>query len=348
MAQQHNKWGKTMRTLTVFGYLLILIAIAASTPAKAEPLHDAAMAGDVARIEHLLQEGADVNASDAMGTALHWAILLAHTDAVRLLLERGADPNAEAVSGTPLYAAARKGDIESVTLLLQYGAEPNGGFTAETADRSTPLHQAASNGYVEVVGLLLERGADPNLVTFDGTAPLHEAAKAGHLEIAQRLVERSADVNALTAMGEPPIHFAKKHQHEALATYLKDHGARPGEIAPISDLLASADLANGELKTKRCTTCHTLEEGKNRMAPSLWNIVGRPKASVGNYTYSPVFAALEGVWTFEALNEFLARPAEVIPGNRMAGEVSPMPDAQERADVIAYLTTLSDNPVPLP
>ena len=245
--------------------------------------------------------------------------------------------------------AALKGDIESVTLLLQYGAEPDGGFTAtaETANRSTPLHQAASNGYVEIVELLLERGADPNLVTFDGTAPLHEAAKAGHLEIARRLVERGADVNALTAMGEPPLHFAKKHQHEALATYLKDHGAGPGEIAPISDLLASADLANGELKTKHCTTCHTLEEGKNGIGPSLWNIVGRPKASVGNYTYSPIFAALEGVWTFGALNELLARPAEVIPGNRMGG-LPPMPDAQERADLIAYLRTLSSNPVPLP
>ncbi len=338
-----------MRTLRVFGYLLILIAIAASTRAKAEPLHDAAMAGDAVRIEQLLQEGADVNASDEMGTALHWAILLAHKDVVRLLLERGAEPNAEGTTGTPLYAAALKGDIESVTLLLQYGAEPNGGFTAtaETANRSTPLHQAASNGYVEIVGLLLERGADPNLVTLDGTAPLHDAAKAGHLEIAQRLVERGADVNALTAVGEPPIHFAKKHQHGALATYFKDHGARPGEIAPISDLLASADLANGEIKTKHCAGCHTLEEGKNKQAPSLWNIVGRPKASIGNYTYSPIFAALEGVWTFEALNEFLARPAEVIPGSWMGG-LPPIPDAQERADIIAYLRTLSDDPVPLP
>jgi cytochrome c len=78
----------------------------------------------------------------------------------------------------------------------------------------------------------------------------------------------------------------------------------------------------------------------------LWNIVGRPKASFGNYTYSTVFAELEGVWTFEALNEFLARPAEVIPGNRM--EFSATPDAQERADLIAYLRTLSHNPVPLP
>jgi cytochrome c len=294
--------------------IALALLLAAQTFAKADPLHDAAKAGDVARIEQLLQEGADVNASDALGTALHWATLRAHTDAVRLLLERGADPNAESSVGsvgTPLHAAASKGDVESVTMLLQ-------------------------------------RGADPNLVTSDGTAPLHHAAKGGHLEIAQMLIERGADVNALTAMGEPPIHFAKKHQHEALATYLEDHGAGPGEIAPISDLLASADLAKGELIAERCTYCHTLEEGKNRTGPSLRNIVGRPKASVGNFAYSPVFAALEGVWTFEALNEFLARPAEVIPGNEMARQFSPMPDAQERADVIAYLRTLSDNPVPLP
>jgi cytochrome c len=296
--------------------LIIALALpsAAQTPAKAEPLHDAAKVGDVARLEQLLQEGADVDAPDAMGTALHWATLRAHTDAVRLLLDEGANPN---------------------------GASSVGSM-------GTPLHWAALKGHVEIVGLLLERGADPNLVTPNGTAPLHHAAKGGHLEVAQRLVEHGADVNALTAIGEPPIHFAKKQQHEALATYLEDHGEGPGEIAPISDLLASADLANGELIAERCTHCHTLEEGKNRTGPSLWNIVGRPKGSVANFTYSPALAALEGVWTLEALNEYLARPAEVIPGNLMAGEVSPIAEAQERADVIAYLRTLSDSPVPLP
>lgn len=86
-----------MRTLIVFGYLLIFVIIAASMSAKAEPLHDAAMAGDIAQIEQLLREGADVNASDAMSTALHWAILFAHTDVVRLrvtlcpLIRRGGE-----------------------------------------------------------------------------------------------------------------------------------------------------------------------------------------------------------------------------------------------------------------
>ncbi len=82
------------------------------------------------------------------------------------------------------------------------------------------------------------------------------------------------------------------------------------------------------------------------MGPSLWNVVGRPKGSVSDFKYSQVFSTLDGVWTFDALNEFLARPAEIIPGTKMnfRGLVEP----QKRASLIAYLRTLSDAPVPLP
>ena len=73
----------------------------------------------------------------------------------------------------------------------------------------------------------------------------------------------------------------------------------------------------------------------------------RPKGSVSNFDYWPTFAALEGSWTFEDLNAYLAHPAQVIPGTEM-GDFRGISVIQERADLIAYLRTLSDDPVPLP
>ena len=243
-------------------------------------------------------------------------------------------------TGTSLESAALSGDAEIVKLLLDHCANPDGGAS------STPLYRASQKGHLEVIELLLAKEADPTIATTDGIAPLHEAARIGHLEIAQRLVDHGADVNALTDFGKPSIHFAVLHGHTDVAVYLREMGAAPGEIAPISELLVSADLAEGELEAEVCTRCHKLEKGKNYYSPSLWNAVGRPRGSVSDFAYSQAFSTLDGDWTFDALNEFLARPTEVIPGNKM--NVRGMVDPQKRANLIAFLRTLSDNPVPLP
>ncbi len=324
------------------GCLLASLVIATSTVSKADPIHEAAVDGDVEQVKQLLIGGADVNAPDPNGTPLQWALFANQTRVVRLLLEYGADSNIDGPTGTPLQMAVLSGNTEIVQLLLEHGGNPNRG------DRSTPLIAATQKGSLEIVELLLARGADPTFATFGGTTPLHEAAMRGELEIAHRLVDRGADVNALTAgLGKPPIHFAITNQHAALAAYLKKQGAAPGKIAPIRDLFASADLAQGESVTKKeCVRCHYLEKGKNYYGPSLWNVLGRPRGSVNDFAYSRTFKTLGGVWTFGALNEFIARPFEVIPGSKMG--FPGIADPQTRANVIAYLRSLSDNPAPFP
>ena len=326
----------TKRSYWICG-LLICVLVAVSTVTKADPIHEAAEDGDVEQVKKLLDDGADINAPDPDGTPLQWALFFNQTDVARLLLKRGADPNVKGWDGTLLESAALNGNTEIVQLLLEHGGNPNSG------DGSTPLNRAVQKGSLEIVDLLLVEGADPTLATSDGYTPLHEAAKSGELEIAQRLVDRGANVNALNAIGWPPIHFAVRQNHAAVAAYLKKQGAVPGETSPITDLLASADLAQGELeKKKQCDGCHVVE----KYGPPLWNVVGRPRASVKDYAYSAAFQTLEGEWTFDALNEFLARPAEVVPGTKM--ELRGIGDPQTRANVIAHLRSMSDNPIPLP
>jgi len=319
-------------------HLIICVLLAVFTSSKADPIHEAAESGDVDQIMKLLDGGADVNAPDLDGTPLQWALLANQIDVARLLLKHGANPNVKGWDGTLLESAALNGNTPIVKVLLEHGANPNSG------DRSTPLIRAVQKGSLEIVALLITQGADPSLATPDGTTPLHEAARGGKLEIAQRLVDRGADVNALDGLGRPPIHFAVAKNHLDLATYLKKHGAIPGKTVSITGLLASADAVQGKLIAEKqlCIDCHIVDKA----GPPLWGVVGRIKGSANDYSYSPSLGNLKGKWTFEALNEFLARPTEVVPGTRMI--FRGISDPKMRADVIVYLRSLSNDPVPLP
>ena len=116
---------------------------------------------------------------------------------------------------------------------------------------------------------------------------------------------------------------------------------------PIETLLASASVPRGEEATKKCLSCHTFEKGgPNRIGPNLWGVVGRPRGSEPGFNYSAAMKAKGGKWTFEDLNKFLTSPRMEIPGTAMT--FAGISRARERADVIDYLRTLSDNPAPLP
>ena len=121
-------------------------------------------------------------------------------------------------------------------------------------------------------------------------------------------------------------------------------------IEPVSPLLASADVGAGEKVFKKCAACHTGEEGgANKVGPNLWNIINRPVASHEGFKYSSAmteFAASGAVWDYEDLNHFLKKPKDFISGTAMG--FAGLSKVQDRADLIAYLRTLSASPAPLP
>ncbi|HEV7265831.1 MAG TPA: cytochrome c family protein [Falsiroseomonas sp.] len=120
-------------------------------------------------------------------------------------------------------------------------------------------------------------------------------------------------------------------------------------LEPIGPLLASADAAAGQqLAGRLCASCHSFNEGgRNGVGPNLWGVVGDPHARVEGFNYSASLRGLsEQPWDYEALNAFLLRPAAAVPGTRMA--FAGIANAQQRANVIAYLRSLDTEPEPLP
>ena len=121
----------------------------------------------------------------------------------------------------------------------------------------------------------------------------------------------------------------------------------PEASAQFNTLLASASAERGEQMAKPCEICHNLQEGQGpKIGPDLYGVVGRPVASVPGFNYSAPLKAKGGTWTFDALNAWLTNPRAVVPGTAMT--FAGLQSEKQRADVVAYLDTLSKNPVPLP
>jgi cytochrome c len=117
---------------------------------------------------------------------------------------------------------------------------------------------------------------------------------------------------------------------------------------PIGELLAHASAEKGQAIAKQCQACHTFEKGgPNRVGPNLYDIVGHERGTGRNgFNFSSAMKTKGGKWTYDELNKFLTNPRSYIPGTNMT--FAGLSRDSQRADVIAYLRSLSDNPQPLP
>jgi Cytochrome c2 len=121
---------------------------------------------------------------------------------------------------------------------------------------------------------------------------------------------------------------------------------KPGfEIAVKEDTHGGAAK---EAAAKKCAACHTFEKGgPNRVGPNLYNVLNEPKGEGrAGFNFSAAMKAKGGTWTYDDLNAFLTNPKAFIPGTAMG--FAGITKDSERADVIAYLRSLSENPAPLP
>lgn len=150
------------------------------------------------------------------------------------------------------------------------------------------------------------------------------------------------------------IYNAKTPEKQGFAIEVAETGGAAGGGAEepaaesLGAMLAKADAAKGQTVAKACQACHDFTKGgPNKVGPELWDIVMRPHANNEGFAYSEAMKAKAAEpWTYEALDAFLKAPKEAIPGTKMAfGGVKKDGD---RANLLAYLASLSDAPKPFP
>ena len=119
--------------------------------------------------------------------------------------------------------------------------------------------------------------------------------------------------------------------------FVLNAGATIAMAEPLTpSLLSPLELKGQTLYTARCTACHSVDY--NGIGPAHKNVVGRNAGVVKGYTYSPALKASKLVWNERNLDQWLANPELLVPGQKM---FIPTPDADERAALIAYLKSIS-------
>lgn len=115
--------------------------------------------------------------------------------------------------------------------------------------------------------------------------------------------------------------------------------AAAAEGAKLEYASFTTDVAKGEKVFALCRSCHVLDEGVNRVGPSLHKVVGRKSGSVPGFAYSEANKNSGVTWTPEVLFEYLEDPKAFMPGTKMA--FPGIKDAQDRANLVAYLESQS-------
>ena len=244
----------SMKQIVVWGTAWLLSATSLARAGDA-PLADAAEIMDRAGVSALVEESADVNASQVDGmTALHWAARQDDLEMAKLLVRAGAGVNAANRYGvTPLTLACTNGNPALVELLLDAGANPNttlpGGETALMAAARTgrlgPVKALLARGadpHATVHGMgrqdgvgagpLLARMADPTVFDFETKAEqtaLMWAAAEGHAEVVGELIKAGAEFRTELSSGFTPLLFAVRGGHTAVVKTLVKAGADVNE-----------------------------------------------------------------------------------------------------------------------
>lgn len=113
----------------------------------------------------------------------------------------------------------------------------------------------------------------------------------------------------------------------------------PSGPEPIADLIAAADIAQGEKLSKACAACHSFDKGgPNKIGPNLWGVYGGPHAHMKDFAYSDAMHAQTGNWDVDHLNAFLWKPKKAVPGTKM--NFIGLKKPEDRAAVVKYLQSL--------
>lgn len=194
--------------LTVF----LIFLSGCATMFKTE-LTDAAVSGDIARVQTLINRGANVNETDRKGlTPLMWTICEKQTQLAKKLVDIGANINIQDKYGySALSYAILYGNTEMVKYLLEKGAD----LKQKDSYGCSYLHIAATQNKSDIVEILLKKKMNINEKNSNGETPLHLALSVAMYEVAKLLVDSGADINARDNYGSTPLHYTVRYGNYA-------------------------------------------------------------------------------------------------------------------------------------
>ena len=103
----------------------------------------------------------------------------------------------------------------------------------------------------------------------------------------------------------------------------------------LAGTVQAQDAKRGEKAFENCRACHAADGAGNEVGPGLRGVFGRKAAERDDFRYSPALKRSGITWTAQTMDSFIADPQKLVPANRMP--FSGIPDARERADLIAYM-----------
>jgi len=131
-----------------------------------------------------------------------------------------------------------------------------------------------------------------------------------------------------------------------MTTTVSATSAEETNSGSIMVLFASVSAEDGAVVFKKCLSCHSIaKEGKNKIGPKLFGVLGRKAGSISDYKYSKAMVAHGKTWSFEEMNGFLIKPKDWIKGTKMS--FAGLKNAKDRAAVILYMNENTDSPLTL-
>ena len=132
----------------------------------------------------------------------------------------------------------------------------------------------------------------------------------------------------------------------AASTTASETNSDDADSENIMALFASVSVEDGAAQFKKCLSCHSIaKDGKNKIGPKLFGVLGRKAGSISDYKYSKAMVAFGKSWSVKEMDGFLTKPRDWVKNTKMS--FIGLKNAKDRAAVILYMNENTDNPLPL-